>query len=116
MVNLPKNPNERIIMTNVEYVKEMFILQQKLNDKTSGIGWENGYTKNDSPSVNSLFINSLLHNLSSFLKVYLKIVAFFLSEMNNLWLWLSRSQLWKHLLKRAYYQSYNRNLNPRENH
>ncbi|WP_037940171.1 dUTPase [Sulfurospirillum arcachonense] len=34
-------------MTNVEYVKEMFALQQKLNDETNGIGWENGYTKND---------------------------------------------------------------------
>ncbi len=34
-------------MTNVEYIKEMFILQQKLNDETNGTGWENGYTKND---------------------------------------------------------------------
>lgn len=34
-------------MTNVEYIKEMFTLQQKLNDETNGIGWENGYTKND---------------------------------------------------------------------
>ncbi len=34
-------------MTNVEYIKEMFALQQKLNDETNGIGWENGYTKND---------------------------------------------------------------------
>jgi dimeric dUTPase (all-alpha-NTP-PPase superfamily) len=34
-------------MTNKEYVKEMFSLQQKLNDDTNGIGWENGYTKNN---------------------------------------------------------------------
>ena len=34
-------------MTNAEYIKEMFALQQKLNDETNGIGWENGYTKND---------------------------------------------------------------------
>ena len=34
-------------MTNVEYIKEMFTLQQKLNDETNGLGWENGYTKND---------------------------------------------------------------------
>ncbi len=34
-------------MTNVEYIKEMFALQQKLNDETNGVGWENGYTKND---------------------------------------------------------------------
>jgi len=34
-------------MTNVEYIKEMFALQQKLNDETNGTGWENGYTKND---------------------------------------------------------------------
>jgi len=34
-------------MTNVEYIKEMFTLQQKLNDETNGVGWENGYTKND---------------------------------------------------------------------
>jgi len=34
-------------MTNAEYIKEMFALQQKLNDETNGTGWENGYTKND---------------------------------------------------------------------
>ncbi len=34
-------------MTNLDYIKEMFLLQQKLNDETNGIGWENGYTKND---------------------------------------------------------------------
>lgn len=34
-------------MTNVDYIKEMFALQQKLNDQTNGIGWENGYTNND---------------------------------------------------------------------
>lgn len=34
-------------MTSAEYIKEMFALQQKLNDETNGIGWENGYTKND---------------------------------------------------------------------
>jgi len=34
-------------MTNVDYIKEMFALQQKLNDETNGLGWENGYTKND---------------------------------------------------------------------
>jgi len=33
-------------MTNLEYIKEMFLLQQKLNDDTNGIDWENGYTKN----------------------------------------------------------------------
>ncbi len=33
-------------MTNLEYIKEMFLLQQKLNDETNGLGWENGYTKN----------------------------------------------------------------------
>lgn len=31
-------------MTNEEIIKEMFDLQQKLNDETNGIGWENGYT------------------------------------------------------------------------
>ena len=30
-----------------ELLKEMFLLQQKLNDETNGEGWENGYTKND---------------------------------------------------------------------
>jgi len=34
-------------MTNKEYIKEMFTLQQKLNNETNGIDWENGYTKND---------------------------------------------------------------------
>ena len=34
-------------MTNIEIIKEMFALQQKLNDETNGIGWENGYTKNN---------------------------------------------------------------------
>lgn len=34
-------------MTSKEYLKEMFALQQKLNDETNGIGWENGYTKNN---------------------------------------------------------------------
>ncbi len=34
-------------MNNIEYLSEMFTLQQKLNDETNGIGWENGYTKND---------------------------------------------------------------------
>ena len=34
-------------MTSKEYLKEMFSLQQKLNDETNGIGWENGYTKNN---------------------------------------------------------------------
>lgn len=34
-------------MTNTEYLKEMLLLQQKLNDETNGIGWENGYTKNN---------------------------------------------------------------------
>jgi len=34
-------------MTNIEYIKEMFNLQQKLNDETNGVGWENGYTKNN---------------------------------------------------------------------
>ena len=34
-------------MNNVDYIKEMFALQQKLNDDTNGTGWENGYTKND---------------------------------------------------------------------
>ena len=34
-------------MTPKDYLKEMFSLQQKLNDETNGIGWENGYTKNN---------------------------------------------------------------------
>ena len=33
-------------MTNLEYIKEMFLLQQKLNDETNGLDWEKGYTKN----------------------------------------------------------------------
>ncbi|MDD3342620.1 MAG: dUTP diphosphatase [Sulfurospirillaceae bacterium] len=34
-------------MTSKEYLTQMFALQQKLNDETNGIGWENGYTKNN---------------------------------------------------------------------
>jgi len=34
-------------MTSVDYIKEMFALQQKLNDETNGLGWENGYTNNN---------------------------------------------------------------------
>jgi len=34
-------------MTDFEIVKEMLTLQQKLNDETNGVGWENGYTKNN---------------------------------------------------------------------
>lgn len=34
-------------MTPKDILKEMFALQQKLNDETNGEGWENGYTKND---------------------------------------------------------------------
>jgi len=34
-------------MTKIDYIKEMLTLQQKLNDDTNGLGWENGYTKND---------------------------------------------------------------------
>ena len=34
-------------MTSKNYLEEMFALQQKLNDETNGIGWENGYTKNN---------------------------------------------------------------------
>lgn len=30
-----------------EILKQMLQMQQKLNDQTNGIGWENGYTKND---------------------------------------------------------------------
>jgi len=33
-------------MEERDYIKEMFLLQQKLNDETNGVGWENGYTKN----------------------------------------------------------------------
>jgi dimeric dUTPase (all-alpha-NTP-PPase superfamily) len=32
-------------MTNKDYVKAMFELQQSLNDDTNGVGWERGYTK-----------------------------------------------------------------------
>ncbi|MFV0481275.1 MAG: dUTP diphosphatase [Campylobacteraceae bacterium] len=32
-------------MTNKEYLKAMFKLQQQLNDETNGSGWEKGYTK-----------------------------------------------------------------------
>lgn len=34
-------------MKEIKLLKEMFALQQKLNDQTNGIGWEKGYTKND---------------------------------------------------------------------
>ena len=34
-------------MTSKEYLTQMFALQQILNDETNGIGWENGYTKNN---------------------------------------------------------------------
>lgn len=34
-------------MTQKDILKEMFALQQKLNDETNGKGWESGYTKND---------------------------------------------------------------------
>ncbi len=34
-------------MTSKDYLTQMFLLQQKLNDETNGIGWENGYTKNN---------------------------------------------------------------------
>lgn len=34
-------------MTPKEILKEMFTLQQQLNDETNGIGWESGYTKNN---------------------------------------------------------------------
>lgn len=34
-------------MTKYEVLKEMFSLQQHLNDETNGLGWENGYTKNN---------------------------------------------------------------------
>lgn len=32
-------------MNSLEYIKQMLILQQKLNDETNGKGWENGFTK-----------------------------------------------------------------------
>lgn len=34
-------------MTSRECIKEMFLLQQKLNDETNGPGWERGYTKHN---------------------------------------------------------------------
>lgn len=34
-------------MTPNELLREMFVLQQQLNDETNGKGWENGYTKNN---------------------------------------------------------------------
>lgn len=34
-------------MTNKIYLEEMLTLQQKLNDETNGLGWENGYTKHN---------------------------------------------------------------------
>ncbi len=34
-------------MNKKEILKQMFSLQQKLNDETNGVGWEDGYTKND---------------------------------------------------------------------
>ena len=33
-------------MENYKKVKEMFLMQQALNDETNGVGWEDGYTKN----------------------------------------------------------------------
>ena len=33
-------------MENYKKIKEMFLMQQRLNDETNGEGWENGYTKN----------------------------------------------------------------------
>ncbi|EMV3225908.1 dUTPase, partial [Campylobacter jejuni] len=32
-------------MTNIEILENMLKLQQKLNDETNGLNWENGYTK-----------------------------------------------------------------------
>ncbi len=34
-------------MNQKDMLTQMFSLQQKLNDETNGIGWENGYTKNE---------------------------------------------------------------------
>lgn len=34
-------------MTSKVYLEEMLALQQKLNDETNGLGWENGYTKHN---------------------------------------------------------------------
>nr|WP_314379354.1 dUTP diphosphatase [uncultured Campylobacter sp.] len=33
-------------MENYKKVKEMFLMQQALNDETNGVSWEDGYTKN----------------------------------------------------------------------
>ena len=33
-------------MQNLAKIKEMFLMQQRLNDETNGLGWEDGYTKN----------------------------------------------------------------------
>ncbi|CZE47793.1 dUTPase [Campylobacter geochelonis] len=33
-------------MNPQEKLKDMFVMQQRLNDETNGIGWENGYAKN----------------------------------------------------------------------
>jgi dimeric dUTPase (all-alpha-NTP-PPase superfamily) len=38
---------EGVELNSVEMLKEMFLLQQKLNDETNGKGWEKGYTKNN---------------------------------------------------------------------
>ena len=32
-------------MTNLKIMQNMLELQQRLNDETNGIGWEDGYTK-----------------------------------------------------------------------
>ena len=32
-------------MQNLAKIKEMFLMQQRLNDETNGLGWEDGYTK-----------------------------------------------------------------------
>ncbi|MDA3055153.1 MULTISPECIES: dUTPase [unclassified Campylobacter] len=33
-------------MENYKKIKEMFLMQQRLNDETNGVSWEDGYTKN----------------------------------------------------------------------
>ena len=33
-------------MESYTKIKEMFLMQQRLNDETNGAGWEDGYTKN----------------------------------------------------------------------
>ena len=33
-------------MDNKEILKQMFLMQQRLNDETNGVGWENGQAKN----------------------------------------------------------------------